>query len=151
MKLRKFKVTTTLFIAAAIISIIQSGPLAVQGGQATNIWAGVYTEEQAKRGEEIYGSTCQGCHGIDLSGVDEATPLAGTAFTANWDDQQLSVLSERIRVTMPPNKPNSISRDKIADLIAYILKMNRFPAGKSELTKEIEALKQIKFTAEKPK
>jgi hypothetical protein len=56
-----------------------------------------------------------------------------------------------MRVSMPQNAPGSLSRQQNADILAFILKANQFPAGKAELDRQTEILKQIKFDSTKPK
>jgi hypothetical protein len=51
---------------------------------------------------------------------------------------------------MPLNAPGTISRQDSAEIVAYILKFNQFPAGKNELPREVPAMKQILFKASKP-
>ena len=52
---------------------------------------------------------------------------------------------------MPLSSPGKLSREVNADMIAYILAFNKFPAGGNELPHESEALKQIGLVAEKPR
>jgi mono/diheme cytochrome c family protein len=115
-----------------------------------SVWDGVYTEEQASRGEELYARQCASCHQGDVGG-EEATSLAGPAFLANWDGMTVGDLAERTRRTMPPNNPGRLSRQQIADILGHMLKANGFPAGKTELARETQALKQIRIEATKPK
>ena len=61
----------------------------------------VYTDAQAKRGEEIYAKTCASCHAADLSGSGQAPALADADFNHEWNGQPLSDLFDRIRATMP--------------------------------------------------
>ncbi len=114
------------------------------------MWDGVYTEEQAQRGEPLYHEACASCHGGTLKGSGEAPPLAGGSFLANWNGLPLGDLFERIRRTMPQDKPGRISRQHKADILAYILSVNRFPAGKTELQHQTEFLNEIRFEATKP-
>ena len=79
-----------------------------------------------------------------------APPLAGGEFLANWNGLTLGDLFERIRTTMPLNKPGMLSRQTNADILAYMLDVNKFPDGKTELPRETEVLKQIKIEATKP-
>lgn len=116
-----------------------------------SVWDGAFTREQSKRGEALYGQHCSSCHGPDLAGNDEAAPLTGSAFLANWDGLSLGDLTERIRVSMPPNNPGKLSRQQIVDIISYMLSFNSFPAGKAELDPKAEALKEIRIEAAKPK
>src|SRR5579862_6619407 len=58
----------------------------VLGAQTTrSVWDGVYSQDQAGRGKALYTKECAGCHGTELTGGEEAPPLTGGAFTANWN------------------------------------------------------------------
>ena len=46
--------------------------------------------------------------------------------------------------------PARTSRDLVTDVIAYMLKVNGFPAGATELPKETDALKDITLQSAKP-
>jgi cytochrome c len=113
------------------------------------VWDGVYTEAQAKRGEALWGEKCAKCHGPDMTGGD-APSLTGSEFSANWDDLSLGDLAERLRISMPQDNPQSLSREQTADIVALILKGNRIPAGKTDLPFQTEVLKMIKYKAAKP-
>ena len=115
-----------------------------------SVWDGVYTEEQAKRGEDLYEKQCSACHGDKLAGRESAPPLTGGAFLSNWNGLPLSDLFERVRRTMPQNAPGKLSRQQNADILAYLLSFNKFPAGKTELYRQAEMLKEIRFEATKP-
>ena len=117
---------------------------------ARSVWDGVYTEEQAKRGEAFYEKQCSACHGDKLAGRESAPPLTGGAFLSNWNGLPLSDLFERVRRTMPQNAPGKLSRQQNADILAYVLSFNKFPAGKTELYRQVEMLKEILFEAAKP-
>ncbi len=127
--------------------------LAAMMAQTTSrsVWDGVYSDDQAKRGEPIYAKECASCHGTELTGGESAPPLAGDAFFSNWNGLTVGDLFERMRVSMPQNEPGSLSRQQNADILAFILKVNRFPTGKAELDRQTDILKQIKFEATKPK
>lgn len=107
----------------------------------------VFTGAQARRGEALYQQQCAVCHGSTLGGAEAAPALAGAVFAASWTEAPLSDLFERIRVSMPQDKPGTLSRPQTADLIAYILEVNGAPAGQVELPADVEALKMIKIVA----
>ena len=113
------------------------------------VWDGVYTGEQASRGEKAFVEACSNCHGRTLEGADMTPALTGGAFMANWDGLTVGDLFDRIRISMPADRPGSLSRQEDADVIAYILQFNQFPAGKEELPREVQILKQILFKASK--
>jgi S-disulfanyl-L-cysteine oxidoreductase SoxD len=103
----------------------------------------VFTAEQAKRGEVLYQFICARCHGAALTGIEAAPPLAGATFSASWSGAPMSDLFERIRVSMPQDKPGSLSRQQTADVAAYILSFNKAPAGQTELPGDADVLKAI--------
>lgn len=115
-----------------------------------SVWDGVYTEEQAKRGEPLYHKECAPCHGDALTGGESAPPLTGGAFLSNWNGLTLGDLFDRIRKTMPQNTPGKLTRQQNADVLAFALSANKFPAGKTELSRQTEFLKEIRFEAMKP-
>lgn len=99
--------------------------------------SGVYSREQADRGQEVYFGMCKSCH----------TPESHTAaaFTTKWNGKPLSALYEYIRDQMPKNEPGSLMPEEYADVLAYVLKLNRMPAGAAELPSDLSALKTIRF------
>jgi mono/diheme cytochrome c family protein len=114
------------------------------------VWSGVYTEAQAKRGEAIYADRCASCHAPDFGGIDQAPALTGGDFTTEWNDQPVNDLFERVRISMPADKPGSLERQQVADVVAFILQKNTLPAGQTELPTRAEALKAMTFLAKKP-
>ena len=118
--------------------------------QAKSQWDGVYSAEQAKRGQGLYAEKCASCHGPDLTGGEMAPALVGGEFSANWNDLSVGDLFERIRISMPQNDPGSLSRPQNADILSFILERNKAPAGSAELPSQTEALNQMKFLAAKP-
>jgi mono/diheme cytochrome c family protein len=137
--------------AICICVLAAAGTLASLHGQlAASVWDGVYTEEQTGRGKPLYAKECASCHGSSMTGGEEAPPLTGSAFMANWSGLTVGDLFERIRVSMPEGRPGTLSRQQNADILSYMLSVNQFPAGKTELQKDTDRLKQIRFLAEKP-
>jgi cytochrome c len=108
-----------------------------------SVWDGVYTPEQSKRGATLYANECASCHGSALNGGESAPPLTGGEFFSNWNGLTVGDLFERIRVSM-------LTREQDADILAYMLSMNQFPEGKTELEHRTEVLKQIRFEATRP-
>ncbi len=115
-----------------------------------SVWDGVYTEDQAKRGAAVYKQWCASCHGPELEGGEMAPGLTGGGFTSNWNGLTVGDIFERTRTTMPQDSPGALSREQVADVTAFVLSMNKFPAGQTELATQTEVLKQIKFEANKP-
>jgi mono/diheme cytochrome c family protein len=101
-------------------------------GAGTN-WDGIYTAEQARRGQPLYNTNCAACHGDTLLGGEAAPALVGDVFNANWEGVPLPDLFDRIRTTMPQNKPGSLSRAQVSDVLAYMLSVGQFPTGMKDL------------------
>jgi mono/diheme cytochrome c family protein len=105
----------------------------------------VYSEAQAKRGAAFYAGRCIRCHGEDLTGVDDATPLVGPTFLSKWNGQTMADLLEQTQKSMPKDQPGTLTRQQSVDVLAYVLKANAYPASETELPREIDALKQIRI------
>jgi mono/diheme cytochrome c family protein len=116
-------------------------------GEQRSVWDGVYTAEQAKRGQERYNTQCASCHGDTLAGGESAPPLAGGEFLSTWNGLTLGDLFDRTRASMPQNKPGSLTREANAEILAYILSVNQFPAGKVDMPQSSEALREIRIDA----
>jgi S-disulfanyl-L-cysteine oxidoreductase SoxD len=139
----------------AILALVAAtSPLSLLLVQTTeeskSVWDGVYTYEQAKRGEPIYRKECASCHGEMLTGGESAPPLTGGAFLANWNGLTVGDLFDRIRKTMPQSAPGRLTRQQNSDILAFMLSANKFPAGKTELYRQSEMLKEIRFESTKP-
>jgi mono/diheme cytochrome c family protein len=115
-----------------------------------NVWDGAYTEAQAERGANSYQDHCSECHGTQMQGREEAPTLKQGAFVYNWDGMPVSVLFQRLRETMPLDDPRGTPRKVKADILAYIMKQNNFPAGKVPLPYQNSRLKRIMWNAQNP-
>lgn len=114
------------------------------------VWDGVYTEEQAQRGAKGYLRECASCHREDLGGDQTSPSLVGENFSFQWTDGSVNDLFVQTRTLMPPDGPASLSNQTYCDIVAFILKSNKFPSGKEELASEADRLKQILITASRP-
>ena len=129
-----------LAAAAAILFLAQ--------GKTTQ--DGVYSEAQAKRGEQTYAKACASCHGADLSGSGQAPALGDADFNREWEGQPLSDLFDRIHATMPADAPGTMKREEVADVMAFLLAKAHMPAGTADLPSDAAALKSMTFVAPKP-
>lgn len=142
----RFRVLAMAVGAAWLVGA--AGHLGV-AAQGKTVWDGVYTEEQAKRGEAAFMTDCASCHGGDLGGDGFAPALSGAEFASAWNGLSLGDLLERMRISMPPEDPSGVSLEQKADILTHLLKANQFPAGQAELPKDVESLKQIAYKANK--
>ena len=118
---------------------------AVANQASRTVWDAVYSREQAARGETLATVQCVSCHGVGLAGAEAAPALTGDIFNSTWEGVPLSDLADRIRTTMPLDKPGSLSRTQTADLLAYMLAVSKMPAGATALPAEAVALGQITY------
>ena len=90
------------------------------------------------------------CHGPKLHGRRRsAGALIGPTFNGNWNGVPLDQMLDRVRATMPMDKPMTLSRQQTADALAFIFSINKIPAGKAELPRQAEMLNLIQFKASK--
>jgi mono/diheme cytochrome c family protein len=136
------------FLAIGSLIVVQAVIFVSAQGKTTQ--DGVYTDAQAKRGEAVYAASCAGCHQPDLAGDGQAPPLAGKDFDMDWIDQSVGDLFERTRISMPADKPGSLTPSEVADVVAFLLSKDKFPAGAAELPADAAPLKAIKFVSPQP-
>jgi mono/diheme cytochrome c family protein len=115
-----------------------------QPAAAPSVLEGAYTEEQALRGRALYYEHCLHCHGETMAGVDKASPLAGPQFGSTWNDAPLAALAARI-LSMPPEKPGTLSREQSVDILTYILWYNGLPLGDAPLGTAQDVLGRMTF------
>jgi S-disulfanyl-L-cysteine oxidoreductase SoxD len=97
----------------------------------------IYTAEQAERGSDVYAMMCRSCHTPDSH--------TGAVFEAFWQGKKLSDLFVFISERMPKNDPGGLDSTQYADLVAYLLKMNAMPAGKTEIAPDTLALGTVRI------
>ena len=110
-----------------------------------SVWDGVYSKEQAGRGQSAYNSKCARCHGEALLGGEDSPPLVDKDFLEKWNGKSVGALVELTRKTMPADGPGKLSRQQCTDIAAYLLSANGFPAGGGDLPSDAEALAEIVF------
>ena len=138
--MRAFRCALTLGVVAFAIAAA-----AQEAAARRSVWDGVYTDDQARRGESQYSRNCEMCHGADLSGdlVKEVPSLVFDAFLTQWSDRTVKDLFETVKRSMPRDNPGGMNARAYVDVIAYILQTNRIPSGMRELSLNPDALGQI--------
>ncbi|MGD0052760.1 MAG: c-type cytochrome [Vulcanimicrobiaceae bacterium] len=91
-----------------------------------------YTLTQAHAGLAVYLANCLQCHGADLQGT-AGPAVAGTEFltTAKADSWHLSDLRTTVFENMPFSNPGSLTPRQYANVMAFLLAANCYPAGKT--------------------
>lgn len=112
--------------------------------ERAGVSTGVFTEEQAARGEELFMSRCSGCHGANLQGGmgPRLSPL-----NEAWQGMSLASLYRFVSQNMPFGAPGSLEPQQYADAISFVLSHNGFPAGEAELAPDEELLDQFVIDA----
>lgn len=131
-------------IALAVVTVIAVLSVPLQAQTAKSVLDGVYLPAQAASGQEMYPNTCAGCHGPTLAGA-AGPQLAGAQFVSHWKDKTVGDLFEKIKTTMPPTMPGSLSPDATADLVSFLLRINGYTAGTTRLAIEAAPLKAVKM------
>jgi len=135
---------TRLFVAASTVLALAltswMGAVDARAAQAKSASEGVYTADQANRGLTLYDTSCASCH--------ELGKFKGTEFSNVWADKPLTDLHAAV-VSMPMDAPGSMKPQEYADIIAYFLSINDYPAGQTELEGTDDAIKAIKLDVKK--
>ena len=132
-------------MCAVSVGVAVSSALVSAQDAGGSVLAGVYTEDQAKRGEAVAGKLCVSCHGPDLTGGEAGPSLVGLEFLGNWTNLTVADLFDRVQSTMPADAPGTMTPQQVSDIATYMLKLNKYPAGKTELPSDLAALKGIKI------
>ena len=123
--------TTATLVCAGLLA--GTSVLTAHAQPPRTVADGVYSDQQAGRGRQIYQEQCATCHGDALEG-SVGPPLAGDGFLAIWSGLPVVDLVDKIHNTMPLQAPAPLSRQASIDLTAYVLQAGGFPAGQAELT-----------------
>jgi S-disulfanyl-L-cysteine oxidoreductase SoxD len=110
-------------------------------------WTGVFTDEQARRGQASYRQSCARCHAEDLLGERAAPALVGQPFTSRWSNVTVDEVLQVIRRTMPQEAPDTLGTPTYVDIISYLLKENGAQPGTAELPADSGRLQEIMVTS----
>ena len=146
--MRQLRPGAALVCGAAVLWACVTSLVFAQAPQT--VWSGVYTEAQAFRGEKVADTLCAGCHGPGLDGGDSGPKLVGEMFVANWSSQSVAELFAWMLEAMPADAPGTLTKEDASAVLAYILQLNKMPAGKQALSSDVEELRRIKIVSDKP-
>lgn len=132
------KRTAGIFWFAALLVAVSAESGYGQAATEKTIWDGVYTEAQATRGQRVAQQNCASCHA--------PSDWSGSSFLRSWVGRPVLGLHNHIRTSMPFGSPGRLSAEQYSDIVAYMLKLNRAPAGKTELPADDAGLRKINVT-----
>lgn len=107
--------------------------------EGASVWDGVYTDQQAARGQAVARNHCAQCHATDWTGL-EGPPLVGDSFMRTWGPRPLQRLFEKIAGTMPPGAVETVSDTEKLDVLAFLLQQNGLPSGERVLARDAPVL-----------
>lgn len=122
-------------LALGLFARTASAQAAADSSASGSALLGAYSEEQARRGRTAYEKNCTSCHA--------PTAYTGVAFRRAWVGRPVFELWEQIRTTMPNDAPGRLKPEQYADIVAYLLKLNGYPAGSTSLPAEAQRLQRI--------
>ena len=128
-----------------------------------------YTEEQAARGKNYYYAACGMCHTAEPNGPNGANMPHESGLGWHWGNQwrytvqggkqwletnsriagkpqmwdTVADLYNKIRTTQPAYAVGGLSTEEYLSIVAYLLKQNGFPAGKEELTDNLNVMRNM--------
>jgi cytochrome c553 len=132
----------TKFTIVCFILICGVGAAHAQEAR-TSTSAGVFTEEQAKKGAVAYNAKCAVCHGTDLLSTDREVPNLAGSLKFSWVGKTVGEMFQTVRDTMPPEEKHSLDDQVYLDIVTYILRFHKVPTGNQPLKPDIQVLKQI--------
>jgi mono/diheme cytochrome c family protein len=99
-----------------------------------------YTSRQATRGDGLFRDNCVSCHA--------SSEFRGSSFQRRWTNRAVGDIYEFVLYSMPDDNPGGLPEQTYADIVAYMLQLNDFPAGESELPTSMDALMEMKMFAD---
>jgi mono/diheme cytochrome c family protein len=100
---------------------------------------GVYTEAQARQGQEVHRQHCANCH--------HQSYYQGP-FLIAWQNQPVAALYDTIKLTMPQDRPGGLRPRDYAAFLAYLFELNGLPPGDERLGSSPEDLQGILIARE---
>lgn len=94
-----------------------------------------FTSAQADHGRDLFRAQCTECH--------YSSEFSDSQFKFKWSRRTAGSLYEVIQTSMPETAPGSLSAEEAVALVTYILRLNGFEPGSSELPAEEAVLDAI--------
>jgi len=125
MKLKKPYILMLILLAACLSGPGTADPRTVNDG--------VYTRDQAERGEALYTEHCLLCHDKKYF----------RPVLERWEGQPLGIMFTVMSTSMPESNPGFLNEQEYVDILAYILSQSRYKPGETELDFEGGALNEL--------
>jgi hypothetical protein len=79
--------------------------------------------------------------------LQDGPSLVGPEVMSAWSSQSVGSLFDRIKSTMPADAPLTLGAAEVADIVAYVLSLNKCPAGDEDLVPDMTVLNRIHISA----
>jgi len=99
-----------------------------------------YSAAQAVRGRGFFRETCLSCH--------SSSEFRGSTFERQWRGRTVRDLYASIAFSMPEDNPGGLPAQTYTDIIAYVLELNGYPPGASELMSDRSAMRALELWPE---
>ena len=111
--------------------------LVASSPSGSSVLDGVFTSGQASRGEQRFRQVCAACHSTN--------EFRGGRFRIRWVGQTAGDIFELVSTMMPEGDPGSLSQEDYANLLAYFLSLNGYPAGEEPLPADVSTLRNVRI------
>ena len=125
------------WLSTIALTALLAGVLSAAAEDPRTIVDRVYSVAQAERGEQRFKVSCSSCH--------TPSSFGGGSFAERWSGQTMAEVFEFVSNAMPENDPGGLKKEDYADVLAYILRINAYPAGYDELPTDPDALKKLEI------
>jgi len=129
-----------VIIRLSLLFAIAAAPLAAQSSGPTERSAathGAYTETQAAQGDTVFRKYCASCHELSFH--------TGEQFRMSWFSRTVYDLFKVLKTTMPEDNIGGLTDDEYARVMAYIFKLNGFPASADSLRADSLEMQRIRI------
>lgn len=106
--------------------------------EGSSVLDGIFTELQASRGEQGFELECAACH--------RTSEFAGVLFRRRAGETAADLYA-LISTTMPEGNSGGLRPEEYADIVAFMFRMNDYPAGEEELPSDLFLLENIRIEA----
>ena len=122
-----------LLLAVASAALVVAG---VSGQASRTVLDGAYTDAQAMRGENEYGTNCADAMvriwmaaALHPRCIPSTSSIAGVRIISDTLFQFIST-----NMPQPPGRPGGLKEQQYLDIVAFLLQVNGLPSGSKELT-----------------
>jgi len=117
-----------LFMILVSVSVLLVALATTAQDEKQSVQSGVYSEEQAARGEKTFSEACLVCH--------QPEEFRQGNYMEGWSGQTVGDFVGFIRSTMPEDNPGRLKRREYIDIVSFFFQQNGLPAGDADLERD---------------